>query len=188
MPLEKVTAVVSSISSTPPTLSVPTKQPSNDPVVAKRIAGADRALNLLMKDTGVLQSLSANSSTYVPPGFSQVLSLLWGVMNQNGDSNITKRDIEHAVRLEGGSTSDADALWSQLSTKDPNGTSPGSGVTAGDFASNAYLGLAVVNNLVSEQDAVNQQRIQDQIQATSNNSILLYMFGGSVGGNLNIFS
>jgi hypothetical protein len=181
--------MVSSISSTPPTLAVPSKPPANNPVAAKQIAGADRALNLLMKDTGLLETLAGNSSIYVPPGFSQVLSLLWGVMNQDGNSSISKRDIEHAVRLEGGSTSDADALYGQLNTKDPNGTNLASDVKAGDFASNAYLGFAVVNNLASEQDAVNQQRIQDQTLAVSNNSILLYIFGGgSSGANLNIFS
>jgi hypothetical protein len=180
--------MVSSISSVT-TLAVPTRAPANDPVAAKQIAGADRAMNLLLNDSGLLQSLQDNSNIYVPPGYNQILSLLWGVMNSNGDSNITRTELEHAVRVEGGATSDADALWSQLEPGDPNGTNPASGVTAGEFAENEYVGQVLIHNLDAERDTVNTARLLSQAQAAVNNSILLYMFGGgSVGGNLNILT
>lgn len=186
--------MVSSISSNLPTLAVPTRPPKNDPFAAKQITGADRALHALLNDPGMLDALASNSSTFLPATFNQVLSYLWGAMDANGDGNVTRRELEHATILAGGSTSDADALWSRLHTSDPFSTSGANLLSAGKFASNAYLGLAIVNNLPAEQAAVNQKNIQNQAQDTSNSNVLLYMFGGSstdnssAGNAVNIFA
>jgi hypothetical protein len=185
--LKKGLRMVSGISSSGSTLAVPSKAPANNPVAAKQIAGADRALNALMNDSGVIQSLSDATSTYLPPSFGQIQSLLWGVMNANGDPTITKTELEKAVRLDGGATSDADALWVQLNAGSPNANSPTARVTSQEFASNAYLAAAVLANVSAEQDAVSQSQIQAQAEASNGNNLLAYMFGGS-SGSTNIFS
>ena len=93
------------------------------------------------------------------------------------------------MRVEGGATSDADALYAELNPEDPSGANPADSVNAGDFASNDYLNAAVFANLHAIQDSVNVARIEGQASALSSNSILAYMFGGGLSGSsLNILS
>lgn len=181
--------MVSGISSSVPTLAVPTRAPANNPLVATQIAGADRALNVLINDPGLLQSLSQVTSTYIPPSFGQIQSLLWGVMNANGGATVTKTELEKAVILDGGARVDADALWTQLNAGVSNPNSPANGVTSLSFVANAYLTAAILSNVGSVQDSIFQSQVQAQADATNGSSILGYIYGGgSSGSNLNVLS
>ncbi|HTS39719.1 MAG TPA: hypothetical protein VMH84_04160 [Xanthobacteraceae bacterium] len=146
-------------------------------------ATADKDLSLLLQSSDLLQSLASQSSFYLPPTITQVLSTLWGMFNTTGSNTITEKDVEKAILSEGGKASDAHALWVQL---DPKGNSE---VHAVDFATNSYLLNGISSNLASVQAAVTPIQ-QQQGPDPSGTLVSAFMaFGGNsdVGSGLGNF-
>jgi len=168
--------MINSISS--PTLTVPSAQPKDDKIAASKVQNADQALNALLNDSDMLQSLSDQSLAVAPPSNTVVLSTLWGLFNITGSHVITKEDVQKAVYAEGLGTTQANDLWAQLS---PDGKDQ---ITAGDFAQNTYLTKAVNANLSAEQDAVNVKRVEGGVAKSG--TILDSILG--TGGILSIFA
>jgi len=138
---------------------------------------------LLLQSSDLLQSLASQSSFYLPPTITQVLSTLWGMFNTTGSNTITEKDVEKAILSEGGKASDAHALWVQL---DPKGNSE---VHAVDFATNSYLLNGISSNLASVQAAVTPIQ-QQQGPDPSGTLVSAFMaFGGNsdVGSGLGNF-
>ncbi len=150
---------ISNISSTPPTSSAPV-----DPQLTK----ANKALTMILTSTDVVQALSTQSSTYVPPSTNQVLSTLWAVFDIKGNT-VTKDDVQKAVIAEGGQPSDATALWAHL---DPNNTPS---INAKDFVNNTFVLQGVQSNL----SAINASVLKVQQISTGSSNSVLDQFAGT---------
>ncbi len=174
--------MVSSISSS--TLAVPTstEKIKDDPVAVREVKTADEALNMLLQDPALLQSLTEQSSIYVPISKSKILATLWGLLNTSGVSGLGKTDVKLAIYAEGGGTSSGDALWAQMNPKDKDV------MDAWDFAVDKYLNAAITANLSSVQEAVEEARRESASTARSSGSVLdLFAGGGASGTVLDLF-
>jgi hypothetical protein len=182
-PKERSVSMVSSISSAPATLSVPSTPPKDsDSVVTTRLKNADIALEALLQDSTLIESLTQQSSIYVPATRGKILATLWGLIDANGAKTISKDQLVKAIYAEGGSTQTAEALWAEL---DPRNTGR---VTPGDFATSDYLRDAVDANLKSIQESVETQRKEAQKTGALSNSVLDYFAGGGSGTVLDLFA
>jgi hypothetical protein len=168
--------VVSAISGSSPL--IPASSVDTSPTAA-----ADKVVNLLLHSEAVLQSLASQSSFYLPPQLSQVLSTLWALFNTRSSLTISESDIQKAIVAEGGKASEAVALWAQL---DPKGESE---VRALDFAFNPYLIDVVSAELPSLQTAVTEIQQKQGPDSSDNFLGAFSAFGGAsdVGSGIGIF-
>lgn len=154
------------------TLTYQTPVAEADAATAPTVRAADKALNALLKNPQLLQSLADHSAQYVPPSKSAILSVLWALVNVDGGGFVTRDGVQRAVFAEGGGTVAVDALWNQLN--------PGkkSSISAADFAVNNYLNEAVTLNLEVIREDVDLQRIKSATAGNST-SLLDFMVGGA---------
>jgi hypothetical protein len=144
---------------------------------------ADKALNGLLHDSALLQSLSDQTLKYIPPTTGQVISTLWALTNVNSTDSISKLDLQKAVHNAGGSVGESEALWEYLN---PENTQT---ISAKQFIGASYLNAATTANLNAETDAVELKRIQATTVGSVSNILNIYSGAAPVQGNssVNIF-
>lgn len=112
---------------------LPTIQDQETEYAATPEAAAAKTMSSLLLSSSVIEALAAQSSAYVPPSDTQVISTLWSLFNTNGNSTIDKSELERALTGQGGKASDADALWKQLA---PDGAPS---INISQFISNEFV-------------------------------------------------
>jgi hypothetical protein len=146
-------------------------------------APADKILATLLQSPDLLQSMAGRTFANFPPSGKMVLSTLWGLLDVSGGSHLSKSDVETAVKAVGGHAAEASALWAQLSPDNSNE------ITAGDFASNAYLNNAIPNMLTAVRASVDDTRQEQALKTIKSNSILDFIVpnGGNGSTVLDLF-
>jgi hypothetical protein len=139
---------------------------SNSPV-----GQADKAMTLLLTSNDVVSALSTQSSTYVPPTANQMFSTLWALFDVNGIKTVSQSDVQKAVIAEGGTVSDANALWKQLAP-----TGAGS-IGATQFISSKFVQGAIVANTAAVDATVS--RVQLNSAGTSNSVLDMFSSGSA---------
>lgn len=158
-----------------------------DPVEIRSVSGANDAINLLIKTTDYVDSLVAHSSRYLPPTSLQVMSTLWGLLNMEGSTELTKPILEHAVVTQGGSYASANHLWEQLKLDNKSTLSPK------EFVNNAYLLKAMPLVFDSVKTAVEDTRLYHiRFSGDTSSTGTLFDFytgnNGSSGSMLDFFT
>ncbi|MFH1159286.1 MAG: hypothetical protein V1721_10490 [Pseudomonadota bacterium] len=163
--------------------SVSSASAASSAYAASSAALAKEALGLLLKSPDLLESLASRSFEYLPPSNKMILSTLWGLLNQDGDSEITQSDVEKAVYEVGASAAPAFALWGQMS---PDYTTTMSVV---DFAANEYLLDTIPSMTATVREDVEQSREESASASPVSNSLLDYIAPyGASGTILDIFA
>jgi hypothetical protein len=116
----------------------------------------------------------------VPVTRGKILATLWGMFNTNSTAYLTKDSVKDAIYAYGGKTSAIDGLWKQLS---PDKKSV---INAGDFATNPYLNAAIISNLDSIREAVEDTRRAAGPSGKSG-TMLDFFAGGGSGSVLDLF-
>ncbi len=159
-------------------------------IEARTAKEADKAINAILNQPALLQSMVDSSHRLVPVSSGRVMAMLWAVMNETGGGFIYKGGIDRAVTSQGGSTTQMDALWKMMS---PDGQM----IDPGDFAVNTYLRTVITLNMTEIQDAVEVKR-REAFALESSASIMEFLhggatsilsaFGGNTGTALDLFS
>jgi len=130
---------------------------------------AGNTMSMLITSNDVVGALSAESSTYVPPTGSQMASDVWALFDVNGTKAISESDVKTAVVAEGGTVSEAEDLWKQLS---PSGAG---NVSATQFVEGSFVTSALTANAKAVQSAVSKY----QLANTGTSSSVLDQFSSA---------
>jgi len=118
------------------------------------VAGiAGSTISMLLTSNDVIGGLSAESSTYVPPTADQMASEVWALFDVNGTKAISESDVKTAVVAEGGTVSEAEDLWKQLS---PTGAGA---VSASQFVEGSFVTSSLTANAVAVQTSVGKYQL-----------------------------
>lgn len=172
-------------------ISVPTPSSGLNTGAANSLKAADKILDRIMHKEELLTTLADQSSTYVPPNKTGIMSVLWAAFNPDAGSFLSKSSVEKAVLSSGGSSMEFDAIWRQINPSDKGS------VSVGDFSDNPYLTQAVISNIDTIAEATNKTReanaakenftgILDFLAGKGDN--VLSNFTGGTGTVLDLFS
>jgi hypothetical protein len=132
---------------------------------------AENTMTTLITSNDVIQALSSQSSTYVPPSTNQMLSTLWALFDATGAKTISEASVKQGVLAEGGTASGAQAIWSQLA---PGG---GASINAAQFISSRFLTTAMTANTQKVQSVVSKVLLSNT--GTSNSVLDKFSSGGA---------